>query len=471
MDTMDAAAATTHGAAANTFDLTSTDNIHGGWLAAKALKREGVEIVFTLSGGHIAAIYDGCQREGIQVFDCRHEQAAVHAAEGWARATGKPGVALVTAGPGVTDAVTGIANAFAAPSPIIVLAGRAPLDQEGMGGLQEMDQINLVRPITKWAATVLQTRRIPDLIATAFRQATAGKPGPVFLEFPFDVVSGLIEQREASVPDDGYRWGWGAETGPTANPALVGQAAALLANAERPVLMAGGAVYWSRAWDDLRALAEHLGAPVYVNGMGRGVLPPDHPLYLSLSRKTALGQADVVVTIGTPFDFRLSFGGAFGKETELIVLDYDARDVGVNRSASVGLVGDVALSLRAILSCLVEPQLGANLVPEIRPQVREWLATVQAAEAKAAAKDVPNATSNNTPIHPLRLVTDIRDFLNERRAAGGITTVVGDGGDIVTWAARVIRPGRAGTLARSRPVRVFGGWHRFRNGRTTGAPR
>src|SRR3989441_2171636 len=171
--------------------------IHGGWLVAKILKREGVEVVFTLSGGHIAAIYDGCKREGIRVVDTRHEQAAVHAAEGWAKCTRTPGVAILTAGPGVTDGVTGVANAYLAGSPVLVIGGAAPLSLWDRGALQEMNQIDLLRPITKWARTVHETARLSEYTSIAFRHMLSGKPGPTFLEMPMDVLNNFVES-EAS---------------------------------------------------------------------------------------------------------------------------------------------------------------------------------------------------------------------------------------------------------------------------------
>ncbi|HEX6816855.1 MAG TPA: thiamine pyrophosphate-binding protein, partial [Ktedonobacterales bacterium] len=195
--------------------------LHGGLLVAKMLKREGVEVVFTLSGGHIASIYDGCVREGIRVMDTRHEQVAVHAAEGWSRVTRQPGVALLTAGPGVTDGVTGIANAYLSNSPIIVYGGAAPVEQWDKGALQELPMLDVLRPITKWARTVVRTNRLADYTAMAFREALSGKPGPVFLECPMDVLNGFVRASEVTLPAHGYRTGGK----PVGDPALIKQAA------------------------------------------------------------------------------------------------------------------------------------------------------------------------------------------------------------------------------------------------------
>jgi len=253
--------------------------IHGGWLVAKILKREGVEVVFTLSGGHIAAIYDGCKREGIRVVDTRHEQAAVHAAEGWAKCTRTPGVAILTAGPGVTDGVTGVANAYLAGSPILVIGGAAPLSLWDRGALQEMNQIDLLRPITKWARTVHETARLGEYTASAFRQMLNGKPGPTFLEMPMDVLNNLADTDTLFDPGEPESYRYSGRTAP--DPDMVVKAATLLGKAQRPVIMAGTAVWWCDAAEPLRQLAERINAPVFLNGAGRGCLPPTHPLFFT----------------------------------------------------------------------------------------------------------------------------------------------------------------------------------------------
>src|SRR5437763_5838677 len=204
--------------------------IHGGWIVAKMLIREGVEVVFTLSGGHIAAIYDGCKREGIRVVESRHGQAAVHAAEGWAECTRTPGVAILTAGPGVTDGVTGVANAHLAGSPVLVIGGAAPLSLWDRGALQEMNQIDLLRPITKWARTVHETSRLGEYVASAFRQMLNGKPGPVFLEMPMDVLNNFADTDSVVDPGTPEQYRGGGRIYP--DPDLVQKAATLLERAQ-----------------------------------------------------------------------------------------------------------------------------------------------------------------------------------------------------------------------------------------------
>ncbi len=394
--------------------------IHGGWLVAKLLKREGVEVVFTLSGGHIAGIYDGCLREGIRVVDTRHEQAAVHAAEGWAKTTRKPGVALLTAGPGVTDGVTGVANAYLAGSPVLVIGGAAPLGFWDRGALQEMGQIDLLRPITKWARTVHETSRLGEYVGMAFRQMLSGKPGPTFLEMPMDVLNNFADTDTLFDPGEPASYRAGGRTAP--DPDAVVRAAAILEQAQRPVIMAGTAVWWCDAAEPLRQLAERLQAPVYLNGAGRGCLPPTHPLFFTASRRKALEGADTILAIGTRMDFRLNHGQPplIPAEAKVLWFDLAAEDIGVNRGAAVGLVGDVGLSIRQVADAT---QPIAN---------EEWLTYIRNEEKRSLERDVAALNSDATPIHPMRFCREIRDFIDED------TTVVGDGGDIVSYGGKVI---------------------------------
>ena len=412
--------------------------IHGGWLVAKILKREGVEVVFTLSGGHIAAIYDGCLREGIRVVDTRHEQAAVHAAEGWAKCTRKPGVALLTAGPGVTDGVTGVANAYLAGSPVLVIGGAAPLGLWDRGALQEMNQIDLLRPITKWARTVHETSRLGEYTAAAFRQMLNGKPGPTFLEMPMDVLNNLADTDTLFDPGEPEYYRYSGRTAP--DPDSVVKAAALLEKAQRPVIMAGTAVWWCDAAEPLRQLAERINAPVFLNGAGRGCLPPTHPLYFTASRRKALERADTILAVGTRMDFRLNHGQPplIPKEANVIWFDLAGEDIGVNRGAAAGLVGDVGLSMQQLTEAT--KQLGEG----------DWLAYIRREERNALGRDGALMSIDDVPVHPMRFCREIRDFIDED------TTVVGDGGDIVSYAARVIDVYKPGYWLDAGPMGTLG---------------
>ncbi|MFQ5987808.1 MAG: acetolactate synthase [Dehalococcoidia bacterium] len=393
--------------------------IDGGHLVAKALKNEGVEYIFSLSGAHIRTIYDGCVDEGIGIIDVRHEQAAAFAAEGWAKVTGRPGVCVATGGPGVPNTVTAVANAFRGSSPMIVIGGGDPVAEMEMGHPQQLSHIEYMQPITKWARRVLETRRIPEYLSIAFREAIGPKPGPVFLEVPRDVAEGLVDEADVLFPTR-YR----TEARPQGDPVLVREAAILLSTAQRPLLMAGSSVWWSQAAKELREFVESVGAPLFLNAMGRGSIRPEHPLLFSLARRFALSQADVVALIGTPLDFRLGYGRppAFGEEAKVIQIDFEATDIGKNRPIEVGITGDV----RAVLGQITQEIQG-------RPgQESEWLRELREWESSIRKEDEPALNSNAIPIHPLRLCREIRDFL------GRDATVIGDGGDIVSFAARAL---------------------------------
>src|SRR5581483_373534 len=295
-----------------------TTELTGGQLVARVLKQAGVGHVFTLCGGHLLPIYDGCLDAGLAVVDVRHEQSAAHAADAYARLTRNVGVAMVAPGPGVTDAVTGVANAFAARSPVLLIGGAAPLGLRGLGALQEMEQVALLRPITKAALSVPETRQIPEVLTTAIRIALSGRPGPVFVEIPVDLLMTTIEERLAPIPT-----GYVHRTRPAAAAGALDELARLLAVAERPVIVAGGGVYWDEAAQPLAAFAERAGVPVFMNGAGRGSLPADHPNAFAHARGMALGGADLVLILGAPLDFRLGYGRppTFGEHTRVVMVD------------------------------------------------------------------------------------------------------------------------------------------------------
>lgn len=408
--------------------------IDGGELVARTLKKEGIECIFTLCGGHIMNIYNGCLDNDIRVIDVRHEQAAGHAAEGWSRVTRRPGVAVVTAGPGVTDVVTAVANAYQNRSPLVVIGGRSPLSQFEMGSLQEMEQVDLMQPITKWSGCCYQTGRIPEYLQKCFRIAMTGRYGPCFLEVPTDVLFGRVEESEAPVAES-YR----TEGRVRGDEALVAEAAAVLDKAERPVVMAGSQVYWSDAADALRRLIERLGAPVYLNAMGRGSIRQDHPLFLSRTRRAALSEADVVLVIGTPLDFRLRFGRSLSDASKIIQVDVDPQEIGRNRPFDIGIEGDAGAVLDQMLA-----ELGDG-----RRDGGAWVKGLREKEDQIREMRGQWLRSDAVPIHPLRLCHEMVPFVDDD------TLVVGDGGDIVNLAAQILPinhpgqwfdPGPMGTL-------------------------
>src|SRR5947207_788356 len=390
---------------------------HVGHAIADVIKGEGIPNLFTLSGGHIAPIYDGCVDAGLRIVDFRHEQSAAHAADGWARVTLHTGVAAVTAGPGVTDAVTGIANAMYANSPVLVLSGKNPIVEFGMGSLQEMDQVTLVSSITKWAATCYDVRRLADFTATALRHATSGRQGPVFLDVPLDVQ--FSPAPSDSAPPRGYR----TEAKPQGDPDLVAEAARLLHQAERPIVFAGAGVRWSGAHEALAELARALKVPVFLNSLGRGCLPPDDPHFFSAARRFALGKADLVLALGVDWDFRLGFGQrGFADGMKVIQVDVDGVHIGRNRPIDVGIVGDPGRVIEQLL------QAGVGAVDE-----PSWTGEVRAEEERLLNEAKAGMESDAVPIHPQRFAREIRDFLDHD------AIVVGDGGDIVGITASVIQ--------------------------------
>ncbi len=395
--------------------------ISGGHIFAKALKREGIEYVFTLNGGHIYNLYEGCADEGIEIIDFRHEQVAAHAAEGWAKVTGKPGVCIVTAGPGVTDAVTGIANAFQAPSPMLIIGGNAGISDHLRGGLQDFDSATFLRPITKFSEQVKRTDRIANYVSIAFRHAMSGVPGPVYLEMPIDVVNGRAEEDDIKFPER-YR----TEARAYGDPEYIQKAIDIIKTAERPMVLAGSDVWWTEASEELREFIELIDSPVFLNAMGRGSIPSDHPNIGSLGRRYGMVKSDSVILIGTPIDFRLSYGAEslFPQNPKLIEIMTDGTKIGQNRAIDAGIVGDTKVILRAIIDGLK--------ASSYKSPGKAWVEEVITEDAALKAVDEPMLNSDSVPIHPMRLVGDLRDFLDRD------ATVIGDGGDIVTFAARVL---------------------------------
>jgi len=418
--------------------------VHGGKPLARALKHAGVECIFTLSGGHIMPLYDGCIDEGIRVIDVRHEQAAVHAADAWARCNpGKVGVAAITAGPGVTDGTTGVANAWRANSPILVIGGQGPFSNLRRGSLQEMDHVGLMKPITKWADACYETRRIPEYVELAIRHAVSGIPGPAFLEIPMDVFMGQVEWEQAPIPP--------IRTAPprlSPDRADVRQALELLSKAKRPMLMAGTSVKWSMASAAMNAFIDESRMPSYANGMGRGTIPPDSPNFLNRSRRAAMKQTDLVVLAGSLLDFRLAFGKTIPADAKIVQLEMDATLIGQNRPADVGLVGNLA--------CTFELMLEEMKNAGIRLDFTGWRDELRKVEVEEEKKVEAALNSDESPVDPQRLCREIRDWL----AALGQTIVIGDGGDIVATAAKIIPvagegswmdPGPLGTLGVGMP--------------------
>lgn len=404
---------------------------HGGRLAAKALRARGVTHLFTLSGGHLFSLYDGCREEGIAVIDVRHEQAAAFAAEGWAKATRTPGVCALTAGPGVTNGMSAIASARSNGTPIVVLGGRAPEGRWGTGSLQEIDHLPFVSPLTKSAETVKETALIGEATARAFDIAGAAPTGPTFLDYPLDIVFMEGDANIAPAPRS-------ADPQPAEG---VEEAAKLLLAAERPAIMAGTGLYWGHGERQMQQLAEALGIPVYLNGMGRGCLPADHELAFSRTRGSALKGADVVVVIGVPLDFRLGFGAAIGEEAKLIRADVEPNRLERNRAADVDLVGDLGATLTALAEACSPSGAG---------RTRAWLEELRKDETDKRAAEAQDRSDPRGPLHPMRLYAELEGVLDRN------AIVIGDGGDFVSYAGRVIDTHEPGTWMDPGPYGCLG---------------
>ena len=396
---------------------TSTQ-VHGGRLIAARLRAHGVTKLFTLSGGHLFSIYDGCRAEGIEIVDVRHEQAAAFAAEGWAKVTRTPGVCALTAGPGVTNGMSAIASASQNRSPMLVLGGRAPQFRWGQGSLQEIDHVPFVRPLVKLAATAQETAEIPALVDEAMRTAITPHSGPVFLDFPLDYVFGEAGEPEPAAPlPEPWR-------GPGADGREIERVAVSLRDAERPVIMAGAGLYWGHGEKSLRALAEELRIPVFLNGLARGCLPADHELAFSRARSTGLQGADVALVIGAPLDFRLGFGAAIAQDAEIVAIDVAEPDRDSPRQLAAELYGALPTTLDALRAAT------GSARPESAREA--WIASLLTIEDDARAGEAGELADESAPLHPMRVYGELIRLLDRD------TIVVGDGGDFVSYAGRLI---------------------------------
>jgi acetolactate synthase-1/2/3 large subunit len=398
-------------------DSETETRLHGGHLIARALRAHGVSKLFTLSGGHLFSIYDGCRAEGIDIVDVRHEQTAAFAAEGWAKVTRELGVCALTAGPGVTNGMSAIASASENHSPVLILGGRAPAMRWGQGSLQEMDHVPFVAPLVKFAATPDSPPQIVPLLEQAARESLTPHSGPTFVDFSLDHV---FSEADAPLEFEPLPRPW---EGRGADVDAVERTAALLREAERPVIMAGTGLYWGRGENQLRALAEALQIPVFLNGLGRGCLPADHELFFSRVRGKALSEADVALVVGVPLDFRLGFGSAFAEDCRVIMIDEAEPAREAPRSVSERLYG----ALPATLAALAE-EGGVPFTRDRGP----WVASLRFTEDEKRAGETAERSDPRAPLHPMRIYGELAGLLDRD------AIVIGDGGDFVSYAGRVV---------------------------------
>src|SRR6266513_1678515 len=375
----------------------------GSEILARALKRQGTEALFYLMGGPMLAAESACIAEGIRMIDVRHEQAAAMMAHAYSRVLNRPGVCMAASGPGVTNLVTGVANAFVDSAPVVAIGGSSPVSQLGKGACRVRDQVAMRRPVVRWVGRVYDPRRIPELVATAFRHACGGRPGPVYLDLPGDVLYRQVEDGEVAWTEP---FEPRTRARPAGDPDLVRRTVDLLARAERPVLISGSGILWSDAAEELQALVDELGIPFYTTPQGRGVVAEDHALCFSHARSTAFREADVIIAVGTRLNYVIGYAQPprFAAGAKLVQIDLDPAEVGRNRPADIGIVGDAKAVLRQIVGAA-----GGRVDAK---RYAEWLAHLGSVNRGKRAESEAAMRTDEVPIHPLRLCKEVRDFLD-----------------------------------------------------------
>jgi acetolactate synthase I/II/III large subunit len=400
--------------------------LHGGDVIVRQIEALGVEHLFTLTGGHISSLYDGARFANLSLIDFRHEQAAVHAADALARLRRDVSVVALTAGPGVTGGLTGVANALYAESPVVVFGGRNPFVTDGAGNLQEAPHLELMRPVTKHCSALYELWRTPDVIHTAFAAARAPRSGPAYIDVPVDLQLTRVSVEDAPPLRDRVQLSF-----PNPDPDVLREVARTIGAATQPVILAGTGAYWARAEDSLNAVALSAKIPIYLNGMARGMLGRKHPYQVFGSRKEALRGADVILLLGVEFDFRLGFGqaGAVHRDAVVIQVEADAARIGRNRGAAIGVVADINQFLRCLKS---EDNLFGHQEP------LTWTRTLRQKDQARLERARGAVTLSGKPVHPRQFVHAVTEFLDDD------ATVIGDGGDIVALFASGFKPGGPG---------------------------
>jgi acetolactate synthase-1/2/3 large subunit len=394
--------------------------VTGGSLAAQVMKNDGVKHLFGLVGGHIYPIFEGCVEMGIRVIDVRHEQSAAHMAEAWALSTGKPGVCIGTAGPGFTNMLTGIANSFAGGTPLLAIGGRAQIDQFDTGALQDFNQLDIVKPMTKFARAVYETRRIPEYVGMALRHATSGRPGPTYLEMPMDLLFAEVDVSSVQIPEC-HR----IHSAPAGNPADVEKALELIENAQKPIVVAGSGVWWAQAHEELKELIEKADLPLYTRTAARGSVPDEHlnvigpGFTFDPSLRAALAESDLLIMLGTRFDFTFDVKHV-PPTAKLIRVDIEPSEICAGRAPAVGIVGDVGVVIRQFTDGLK------------KLSHKDWLEQLRGGREMLRAMVESDLMSDQTPIHPLRLFREVAQFIDKD------TVVCIDGGDMCVWGNLVL---------------------------------
>jgi thiamine pyrophosphate-dependent acetolactate synthase large subunit-like protein len=395
----------------------------GSELLGKALRHHGADTMFFLMGGPMHIAVKTAMAEGIRAIDVRHEQAAAMMATAYARVLNRPGVCMACSGPGTMNLGTGLAHAFVDCVPLVAIGGASPIRQSGLGAFQEVHQVAAMRPITKWAERVYEARRIPELVGAAFRKASSGKPGPVYLDFPADILAASVDEKDVWWPTSA---GKVERDRPHAAEPLIDRAIELIAECEKPVVLSGSGVLWSDAIEELRAWVELTGMPFYTTPQGRGVVPEDHSYFYPYARSVAFKEADLVLVVGTRMNYVSSFVRAprFNATARLIRIDIDADEITSSQRLNLGIVGDAKAILTQLASAVQNKRLSGRF--------EAWRKHLAAIDADKKADQERKLSNNDVPIHPLRLCKEIRDFIKR----DAILAV--DGRDILNFARQSI---------------------------------
>jgi acetolactate synthase-1/2/3 large subunit len=411
----------------------------GNVILARALRQQGVKDVFFIMGGPMIDCENACVDEGIRMTDVRHEQAAVMMANAYSRLGAGPVACMAASGPGATNLVTGVAHAYVDGAPLLAIGGSSPVSQYGLGAFQEMDQLSMFKPITMWAERVYDPRRIPELVDTAFHHAHAGRPGPVYLDMPGDVLY-------RDVPEDEVRWveprSHELRTG--AHPDDVDRALTTLAESDRPIVVSGSGILWSKADAGLQSFVEGAGIPFYTTPQGRGVIAEDHRLCFLNARSTAFAEADCLMVVGTRLNYVIDFARPprFRPDARLVQLDIEPTEIGKTRRVDAGLVGDA----RTVLAQLVEAGEG-----RMRPdRYDRWVARLREVNDQKQADAEQRLSTSQVPIHPLRLCKEVRDVM-ERDAVLSV-----DGQEILNYGRQAIPVYASGHSLNSGPLGTMG---------------
>jgi len=427
----------------------------GSQILARALRRLDIDTMFYLMGGPMLAAESACIEEGIRSIDVRHEQAAAMMAHAYGRILNKIGVCMAASGPATMNLVTGVSNAWADAAPLLAIGGASPVSQFGKAAFQEMDQVSVFKPITKWSERCYDPRRIPELLAIAIREAFTGAPGPVYLDMPGDVLYREVDEDSVQYPDAAQVM---ARPRPAGDPAQIEAAIALLEKAERPIIVSGSGILWSGASEQLRKWVDQTGIPFYTTPQGRGVVPDDHELSFLTARSTAFREADLALVIGTRINYVIGFLSPprFNAAAKLIQVDINAGEIGHNHPADVGIVGDAG----AVLEQLLEAADGRLK----RGRYSGWTDYLRAVDVEKTKESEARLSNDATPIHPLRLCKEVRDFLDRD------AILVVDGQEILNYGRQSIPTFEPGHRLNSGPFGTMGVGLPFGLGAKAAAP-